>query len=139
MELTTTPVVVTLTATGAVFFPSVKVTVQLPALIGVTVAVYGDVDWVGLTLATPEQVLVSLSVPAKPVSDTVTVCAALAPIEVKVSELEVTTGPFDEFGGTMSPRDGGPHPLQTRRIALTANADAALNPLALICDSRAEK
>ncbi len=93
LVLTTTPLVVTLTATGAVWVPSVKVIVQLPAATGVTVAVNGDADWVGLTVATPEQVFVSLSVPVKPVSDTVTVCAALAPVDVNVSVAVLGTGP----------------------------------------------
>jgi len=59
-----TPLVVTTTETGAVFVPSVKLIVQVPALIGVTVAVYGDVDCIGLMLATPLHVSPSVNMPA---------------------------------------------------------------------------
>jgi hypothetical protein len=72
--------VVTVTLTGTVFVPSVKVIVHVPAATGVTTAEYGDADDAGLIVTMPEHVFVSLSVPAKSVSCTNTVCAAPVPV-----------------------------------------------------------
>lgn len=55
------------------------------------VAVYGELDCVGLTVAMPEHVSVSLNVPPNATSETVTVCAAPAPADKNVSDVGLAT------------------------------------------------